>query len=63
MRSTGSTNYIEESTDCDGTQADVVTNTGCTINLSTLTAAPYNLVLNESVDVKIVSTSAFGDSV
>lgn len=62
VREHATTTFVQESVDCDGNSADVVTNTGCIIYLSTLTAAPFNLVLNESVDVKIVSTNLYGDS-
>ena len=55
--------FTQESVDCDGTSADVVANRQCTIQLTTLRAAPYNLVKDDSVNVKIVSVNSYGDSV
>jgi len=54
--------YTEETTDCDGTNSDVVNNRACTIQLLTLTSAPYSLELGESVSVKIISVNTYGES-
>ena len=54
--------YTEETADCDGTDADIVTNRVCTIALLTLRSAPYNLEQGESVQVKIVSVNTYGES-
>jgi hypothetical protein len=40
----------------------VIDSQTCNIFLSTLTAAPYSLELNESVVVKVVSVNLYGDS-
>lgn len=55
--------FTQESVDCDGTDADVVANRQCTISLETLKAAPYNLVKDDSVNIRIVSVNTYGDSV
>jgi hypothetical protein len=34
----------------------------CIINLTTLTASPFNLVQNETISVKIIATNNYGDS-
>jgi hypothetical protein len=49
--------------DCDGSSQDVISNRQCHISLETLRAAPFNLVKDQSVFVKIVSTNVYGDSV
>jgi hypothetical protein len=54
--------YTEETTDCDGTNADVVNNRACTIQLNTFTSAPYSLELGESVSVNIISVNTYGES-
>ena len=54
--------YTEETTDCDGTNSDVVNNRACTIQLLTLTSDPYSLELGESVSVKIISVNTYGES-
>ena len=55
--------FTQESVDCDGTSTDVVTNRQCTIQLTTLRAAPYNLVKDDSVNVRVISVNVYGDSV
>jgi hypothetical protein len=40
----------------------VVTNMNCSIPLSTLTAAPFNLVLGQIIYVKIIAYNAYGYS-
>jgi hypothetical protein len=52
--------FIEESVDCVGTSAFVIENMACLVNLSTLTAAPYNLVKDESVYAKVIAVNAYG---
>jgi len=41
--------YTEETTECAGTTSDVIMNTRCEIALTTLSAAPWNLALDESI--------------
>ena len=54
--------FSQESVDCKGASSEVVSNRQCTIQLSTLKAAPYNLVLGDSVNVKVVSLNVYGAS-
>jgi hypothetical protein len=55
--------YTEETTDCDGTNASVVSNRQCTIALLTLKSSPYSLNSGDSVSVKVVSVNIYGESV
>jgi hypothetical protein len=54
--------YTEETTDCDGTNASVVSNRQCTIALLTLRSSPYSLTLGDSVSAKVVSVNTYGES-
>jgi hypothetical protein len=56
----GSTDYIEETVDCVGTS--VFDNRICYVNLDTLTAEPFNLILDEEIYVSVVATNVYGDS-
>lgn len=62
IRENGSTVYTQESVECDGTNADVIANRQCIVSLFTLIEDPYNLVLHESIDVKVISENFYGDS-
>jgi hypothetical protein len=54
--------YTLESTECDGTDATVISSTTCEIPLTTLIVAPFSLELNESIYAKIVASNFYGDS-
>jgi hypothetical protein len=54
--------YTQESVECDGTSSTVITNTICQVSLANLIISPYDLVLNESVWVKIIAENFYGDS-
>ena len=54
--------YTLESTECDGTDATVISSTTCEILLTTLIVAPFSLELNESIYAKIVASNFYGDS-
>lgn len=43
------TTYSEELTDCDGTDADIVSTTSCTVPSATFIAAPFSLEWGQSV--------------
>ena len=62
IRENGSSVYTQESVECDGTNADVIANRQCIVSLFTLIEDPYNLVLHESIDVKVISENLYGDS-
>lgn len=54
--------YQELLTECDGSSQTVVDARACTISLTTLRSEPFNLILLESVSVKIISQNVLGDS-
>jgi len=62
VKQSGSSAYTQESSDCDGTSASVISNEYCNINLSTLLASPYNIVGGDSIHAKVVATNVYGDS-
>jgi len=45
-----------------GTDQAVLDSTSCTINLSTLTAAPFSLELGDQIFAKVVAQNLYGDS-
>jgi hypothetical protein len=47
---------------CNGALASIVTATQCTIPLSSLTAAPFSLVLDDTINFEVQATNAYGDS-
>jgi hypothetical protein len=52
--------FTEDQTNCDGTDASIISATECTIPLSTLTAAPYFLINGADVFVKVIATNSKG---
>jgi hypothetical protein len=62
VKQSESSTYTLESSDCDGTDATVISNKYCNINISTLLASPYNIVGGDSIDAKVISTNTYGDS-
>ena len=57
VKISGAETYEQESVDCDGTNADVISNLSCFISLTTLTAAPFSLVGGDSVWVRVIATN------
>ena len=55
--------YTQESEQCDGTDATIISTRICFITLQSLRAEPYLLVKDNSVHVKIISENFYGDSV
>ena len=55
--------YSEPTTDCDASDSDIVAATQCEVLLDTLTAAPYNLGLSQSINAKVIAYNAYGDSI
>jgi hypothetical protein len=47
---------------CNGALASIVAATQCSIPLSVLTAAPFSLVLDDSIDFVVRASNAYGDS-
>ena len=54
--------YTQESVDCNGSDAAVVSNRECNIQLTTLLASPYSLVLNDPDSIKITPINIYGES-
>jgi len=54
--------YITDNSVCNGVNAQVISETKCTIPLSTLTAAPYNLLKGYSIYAYVIATNAYGSS-
>lgn len=57
--------YTQEDTprECDGTQVTLISERTCTISLETLKSSPFDLVKDDSVVVKVITTNSYGDSV
>jgi hypothetical protein len=55
VQATNDGDFIQESFECNGATAAIIDARRCSVQLSTLTAAPYNLVLDEEVKVKVIS--------
>ena len=47
---------------CNGATSQIVTAAACTIPLSILEAAPFNLALGDSVDIKVIASNLYGSS-
>lgn len=54
--------YHYELNYCDGSDLDVMTARSCTLPLSVLYAAPFNMVLGDHIYVKITAYNSYGDS-
>jgi hypothetical protein len=52
--------YSEVSVDCDGTDVDLISNTQCTVQISTLRASPFNLEHEMLIYAKIVAINTIG---
>lgn len=55
--------YTQESVECDGTSPTVIASTQCEVSSFSLIASPYNLLKDESVNVKVIAYNFYGDSV
>jgi hypothetical protein len=47
---------------CDGSTSAIVAATACTVPVSILTSAPFNLTWGSSVYAKVIATNKYGDS-
>ena len=54
--------YSTETANCDGSSAAIVTARRCTIPISVLMAAPFNLAFGKSVYARISATNTVGTS-
>lgn len=48
---------------CDGSDATIFAALTCTVPIATLAAAPYSLVYQDSVKVKVIATNVKGSSI
>lgn len=55
--------FIIDTSSCDGSSSPVMTNTECTVPLSKLTAAPFLLLKGFSINIQVIATNAYGDSI
>ena len=53
---------FQTTTACDGTSSTVVANRECTVPMSTLMAAPFNLALGDTIFAQVVAQNAYGYS-
>lgn len=60
VQATNEGSFIQESVDCLSSTTEVVDARTCNINLSTLYDAPFNLVQDENVVVKVASENLYG---
>lgn len=54
--------YVINADACNGANTLVVQNTECTVALSKLTAAPFLLLKGYSINIRVIATNAYGDS-
>lgn len=47
---------------CDGSNPTITANLACTVPLSKMSVAPFNLILGDSIFAKIVAINAYGSS-
>ena len=55
--------FTQESVQCDGTDATIISTRICYLTLQSLRAEPYLLVKDDSVYVRIISENFYGDSI
>jgi hypothetical protein len=53
---------FSQTLECDGTRTAVITDTTCSVQVSTLMASPYSLPWGSSIFAKISASNAYGDS-
>jgi hypothetical protein len=63
IRESDQATFTEETVQCVGNDAAVISNRQCQVTLALLQVSPYNLVKDDSVYIKIVSVNVYGDSI
>lgn len=58
----GTTTFTFEANDCVGTDATVISNSECLINISTLLAAPYGVDGGDHISAKVSASNVYGES-
>jgi len=54
--------YSIDSTNCDGSNALIITNTECSVPISTLIVTPYSLPWGSNIYAKVIAYNIYGDS-
>jgi hypothetical protein len=62
IRTTDAQVFALDSTDCNGADSTIMSETQCTVLVSTLRAAPFSLAWGSSVYAKITATNYLGSS-
>ena len=62
VRDSTTLSYSTELTNCDGSNADIITNKSCDIPVSVLISSPFNLAWGDDVYAKISATNEKGSS-
>lgn len=57
------TDFVENPTLCDGSQATVVSSRKCLIPMSALLVAPYSLIRGDTIYAKVSATNSRGESI
>jgi hypothetical protein len=55
--------YILDASVCDGLDLGVIAATKCTVPLAKLYSSPYNLLKGYSINIKVIATNRYGDSI
>jgi hypothetical protein len=63
IRESDEATFTEETVQCVGSDVSVISNRQCSVTLALLQQAPYSLVKDDSVYVKIISVNVYGDSI
>jgi hypothetical protein len=62
IRESDLTNYYIELSNCDGSEDGIVAAISCTIPVTVLKAAPFNLPWGSDVYAKVLATNIYGSS-
>jgi hypothetical protein len=62
IRKSDGVTYASEITNCNGSNASIVTANSCTIPMQYLQASPFNLAWGASVFAKVIATNVVGSS-
>jgi len=54
--------YTESLATCDGTQTTIINSRSCSVPISTLRSAPYNLAWGSSIYAKVSASNIYGSS-
>jgi hypothetical protein len=57
-----SESYTQESVDCDGNDATVISNRFCYVSTNTIASSPYDLIGGDSVWAKVIAVNVYGET-